>query len=153
MSDFDTENAEVTQVYADPEVDEDTQPKRLVDYAPAEVKELYSNGFIDDNQAEQYVAYKDMEQNGYRHMKAKNVKRLYEMGILDEEKVQNYIGFQKNPVWWTLKDVGVGIFSGARNFAEFGVGAIYDTSILGILRGETIPEFAKKKIGESPLKK
>jgi hypothetical protein len=77
-------------------------------------------------------------------MAPKNVKRLYSMGLLTEEQVESYVAFQKNPLWFTMKDYGKAIFSGARNFAEFTSEAAWKGNPIGILRGDTAPEFFQK---------
>jgi hypothetical protein len=142
--DFDAENAEVSpQIPTGPDSDPE-KPKMLIDYEPSEIKSFYSQGLITADQAEQYVAYKDMEVNGTRHMAPKNVKRLYSMGLLTEEQVESYVAFQKNPLWFTMKDYGKAIFSGARNFAEFTSEAAWKGNPIGILRGDTAPEFFQK---------
>lgn len=149
--DFDAENYSAeTPAYTTEQLDlEESQPRSLLMYDPKQVKDMIANKTITVAAGEQYVAYRDMERNGLRHMKPQNVKRALKHGMVTEDQVRDYLSFQKHPVWWTVKDVSKGVFAGARNFAETVAEMGYKQSIYGILRGEGIPEFTKRAFREA----
>lgn len=128
------------------EVEDATTPQELnlLKLSVEEVEDYWNKKLITDDQAQTYIAYKDMEQNGLRHVSPENAERLHKIGAINDDQAESYIAFQNHPYWWTMKDYGKGILRGVSKFVNTVGGFAQEVTNPALMLKEYAPESLKK---------
>ncbi len=88
-------------------------PERgLLDYEPHEVKSMWEHGFVEDDDAEFYVAMREYMDDDLFAISPESVRYLYGKGILSDYEVEEYLNRHESPVSYYLKTIPKDIVGG-----------------------------------------